>query len=45
VDEGLAAILDGRIPEGPAREAAAAEPEVVKEARALLYRLVAEVQR
>lgn len=45
VDEGLAAILDGRIPEGPAREAAAAAPEVVKEARALLYRLVAEVQR
>jgi DNA repair exonuclease SbcCD nuclease subunit len=45
VDEGLAAVLDGRIPEGPAREAASAAPEVVKEARALLHRLVAEVRR
>lgn len=45
VDEGLAAVLDGRIPEGPAREAASAAPEIVKEARALLHRLVAEVQR
>jgi predicted phosphodiesterase len=45
VDEDLGAILDGRIPEGPSREVAAAAPEVVKEARALLRRLISEVQR
>ncbi len=45
VDEGLAAVLDGRIPDGPMREAASAASEIVKEARALLRRLVAEVQR
>ncbi len=45
VDEDLGAILKGRIPEGPAREAAATPPDVVKEARALLRRLVTEVRR
>ena len=45
VDEDLGVILEGRIPEGPAREAAGTPPEVVKEARALLRRLVTEVQR
>ncbi|MBK8233909.1 MAG: hypothetical protein IPK72_25875 [Candidatus Eisenbacteria bacterium] len=45
VDEDFGAILEGRIPEGPARAAAAEPPEVVKEARALLRRLVTEVQR
>ncbi len=45
VDEDLGAILEGRIPEGPAREAASAAPEAVQEARALLRRLVAEVHR
>lgn len=45
VDEDLGAILEGRIPEGPGREAAAAAPDVVKEARALLQRLVREMQR
>jgi len=45
LDEGLAAVLDGRIPGGPARDAASTAPEIVKEARALLRRLVAEVQR
>lgn len=45
VDDDLGAVLDGRIPEGPGREAAAAAPEVVKEARALLRRLVTEVER
>ena len=45
VDEELGAILEGRIPEGPAREAASAAPEIVLEARALLRRLVAEAQR
>lgn len=45
VDEDLLAILSGRIPEGPAREAASAAPEVVQEARALLFRLAAEVHR
>lgn len=45
VDEGLGAILEGRIPEGPAREAASVAPEVLQEARALLRRLIAEVHR
>jgi DNA repair exonuclease SbcCD nuclease subunit len=45
VDEDLAAILEGRIPDGPGRSAAAAPREVVQEARALLRRLIAEVQR
>lgn len=45
VDDDLGAVLAGRIPEGPGREAAAAAPEVVKEARALLRRLVTEVDR
>lgn len=45
VDEDLCAILEGRIPEGPARKATSQETEIVKEARALLRRLVAEVQR
>ncbi len=45
VEEDLAAILEGRIPEGPGREAASAGPEVVEEARSLLRRLAAEVQR
>lgn len=43
VDEDLGAILEGRIPEGPAREAAGMPHDVVKEARALLRRLVMEV--
>lgn len=45
VDEDLGAILEGEIPDGPAREAASAPLEVVQEARALLRRLVAEVHR
>lgn len=45
IDDDLGAILEGRIPEGPAREGAAAEPAVAQEARALLRRIVAEVQR
>ncbi|MFN8546602.1 MAG: DNA repair exonuclease [Candidatus Eisenbacteria bacterium] len=45
VDEEFGAILEGRIPEGPARAAAAAPPDIVKEARALLRRFVTEVQR
>lgn len=45
IDEGLGAILEGRIPEGPAREAASEAPEVLQEARALLRRLVAEAHR
>jgi DNA repair exonuclease SbcCD nuclease subunit len=44
-DSCLAAILEGRIPEGPGREAASADPSVVKEARALLRRLAREVAR
>lgn len=44
VEADLGAILEGRIPEGPGREAAAAAPDVVMEARALLKRLVREVQ-
>jgi DNA repair exonuclease SbcCD nuclease subunit len=45
VDSCLTAILEGRIPEGPGREAASADPSVVKEARALLRRLAREVSR
>jgi DNA repair exonuclease SbcCD nuclease subunit len=45
VDEDLAAILERRIPEGPGREAAATAPGVAQEARALLRRLLREVQR
>jgi DNA repair exonuclease SbcCD nuclease subunit len=45
VDEGLGAILEGRIPDGPAREVASTAPEIVQEARSLLRRLVAEVHR
>lgn len=44
VGEDLGAILDGRLPEGPGREFAVADPETVKEARVLLHRLVREVQ-
>jgi DNA repair exonuclease SbcCD nuclease subunit len=45
VDSCLAAILEGKIPEGPGREAASADLNVVKEARALLRRLAREVAR
>jgi hypothetical protein len=45
VDSCLATILEGRIPEGPGREAASAELSAVKEARALLRRLAREVAR
>jgi DNA repair exonuclease SbcCD nuclease subunit len=45
VDSCLAAILEGKIPEGPGREAASADSNVVKEARALLRRLAREVAR
>ncbi|GMW03143.1 MAG: hypothetical protein AMXMBFR84_42780 [Candidatus Hydrogenedentota bacterium] len=44
VDEDLDAILDGRLPEGPGREFAVADPETVNEARVLLHRLVREAQ-
>jgi len=44
VDSCLAAILDGRIPEGPGREFASVDLTVVTEARALLRRLVKEAQ-
>ncbi|HOV72720.1 MAG TPA: DNA repair exonuclease [Candidatus Hydrogenedentes bacterium] len=44
VGEDLGAILDGRLPAGPGREFAVADPETVKEARVLLHRLVREVQ-
>ena len=45
VDSCLAAILEGRIPEGPGREAASTDLSVVKEARALLSRTVREAER
>lgn len=45
VDGDLGAVLEGRIPEGPGREAVSAAPEVVQEARALLRRLVLGVER
>lgn len=45
VDRDLGAVLEDKIPEGLGREAASAEPDVVKEARALLRRLITEVQR
>jgi len=45
VDEDLGDVLEGKIPEGPGREAAAASEEVVREARSLLRRLVAEEQQ
>lgn len=44
VAEDLGAILDGRLPEGPGRDFAVAEPDAVKEARVLLHRIVREVQ-
>ena len=44
VDADLAAILDGRIPDGPGRDAAASARNVVQEARTLLQRLVREAQ-
>jgi len=44
VDTDLGAILEGRIPEGPGRDAAAAAPDVLKEARNLLQRLAREVR-
>jgi hypothetical protein len=44
VDADLGAILEGRIPEGPGRDIAAAAPDVVKEARMLLQRLLRKVQ-
>ncbi len=44
VDADLGAILEGRIPEGPGRETAAAAADVVEEARMLLQRLVREAQ-
>jgi len=43
VDFDLAAILGGKIPEGPGREMASADPTVVQEARALIRRLATEV--
>ncbi|MFA7071060.1 MAG: DNA repair exonuclease [Methanoculleus bourgensis] len=39
VDEALATILDGRIPEGPGHQFADQDPEVVLAARLLLHRL------
>lgn len=39
VDEALATILDGRIPEGPGHQFADRDPEVVQAARMLLHRL------
>ncbi len=39
VDEALATILDGRIPEGPGHQFADQDPEVVQAARMLLHRL------
>jgi hypothetical protein len=45
VDSCLAAILEGRIPEGPGREVASTDLSVVKEARALLRRLAREAAR
>lgn len=45
VDSCLAAILEGRIPEGPGREVASTDLSVVMEARALLRRLAREVAR
>jgi hypothetical protein len=45
VDSCLADVLEGRIPEGPGREVASADPSVVKEARALLRRSAREVER
>jgi DNA repair exonuclease SbcCD nuclease subunit len=39
VDETLATILDGRIPEGPGHQFADRDPEVVQAARMLLHRI------
>lgn len=41
-DEALASILEGEIPEGPAREFAGEDRDVVKEARTVLQRLARE---
>jgi DNA repair exonuclease SbcCD nuclease subunit len=40
----LNSIIEGRIPEGPAREMAGMSPDVVREALTLLYRIVSEAQ-
>ncbi|NLA38976.1 MAG: DNA repair exonuclease [Methanomicrobiales archaeon] len=39
IDGALAAILDGRIPEGPGHQFADRDPEVIRAARLLLHRL------
>jgi DNA repair exonuclease SbcCD nuclease subunit len=44
IDEALAAILAGRVPDGPASAAAREPAEVIHEARALLRRIVRELQ-